>query len=150
MSSLKLNSSAGSQVTFDQECLKDGIKNFILDMNASVTIKVTPETQVVHMGATDYDCSYKNKVDYKAKLQQLEKTVVKVACATSNSLFVCEDESLYGIGQPNCHENYHNDCYSQPKTWETFSKPADCINYKKVVVSKSNRIILTKAGQLFC
>lgn len=112
MSSLKLKSSAGSQVTFDQECLKDGIKNFILDMNSSVTIKVTPETQVVHMGASDYNCSYKSVVDYKAKLQQLDKTVVKVACALSNSLFVCDDESLYGIGQPNCHENHHNDCYS--------------------------------------
>jgi alpha-tubulin suppressor-like RCC1 family protein len=71
-------------------------------------------------------------------------------CAFACTLFVCEDESLYAVGRPHTYNERWHDAYQSKRSWAAVNKPADCTDYKKVVASGSNFLILTKAGQLFC
>ena len=64
-------------------------------------------------------------------------------------MFVCDDESLYGIGQPVTYKDRGN-LMGQEKIWVKLEKPHECSDYLKVVASGSTRLILTRSGQLFC
>lgn len=65
-------------------------------------------------------------------------------------MFVCEDESVYAVGNPNVFKGRWDEAYSQKKDWKKLEKPADCVDFAKVSASGSQRLILTKSGQLFC
>jgi len=65
-------------------------------------------------------------------------------------MFVCKDESLYGVGKPSTFKDRDLVEKSQDKIWYKLNKPEDCNDYIKVDASGSNRLILTRAGQLFC
>ena len=60
---IKLTLPNGGTMTFSQDSLKDGIKNYILDTDSSVGLKLLPGTQMNHYGNEDYSCSYKGS-DY--------------------------------------------------------------------------------------
>lgn len=65
-------------------------------------------------------------------------------------MFVCEDERVFAVGTPNTFKHRWNDSYSQQKTFFELKVPPNCCDFKKVVASGSNRLILTKSGELFC
>ena len=104
------------------------------------------------MGNQDYSCSYDhpNKIDFKGKLIEQGATVVQVACGMAATLFVCDDERLFGVGTPNTYRQRWNDSYSMQKVFSEIKKPANCVDYLKVCASASQRLILTKTGELFC
>ena len=119
-----------------------------MDENTSVRLTLSEGAQTLQM-AYESECDY-SQTNYEAKLAELDKSIKQIACAYSNTLFVMEDESLYGVGKPNTYRERYNDSYSQGKSWYAIEKPWDCTDYLKVVASGSNRLILTKNGQLFC
>ena len=88
--------------------------------------------------------------EYEAKIKELELTVTQVVCAGHTTTFVCDDESLYGIGQPVTYKDRYTEAHYLEKTWIKLEKPHECSDYLKVVASRSNRLVLTKSGQLFC
>lgn len=83
-------------------------------------------------------------------MREADLTIVDVACSISNTLFVCDDESMYAIGDCHTYEKRWNDAYSQSKTWSKISKDPECTDFAKVDASGSCRVILTKCNQLFC
>ena len=89
-------------------------------------------------------------VDFKGQLADADATVTQVHCVNGNSLFVCDDERLFAVGTPNTGANKWADAYEQKKDFYEIQKPDDCTDYRKVVVSPTNRLILTNSGQLFC
>jgi hypothetical protein len=64
------------------------------------------------MGNEEYGCSYSGS-SFLEKAQEAELTVVRVACAISNTLFIGEDESMYAVGRPNTYAKKWDDGYAQ-------------------------------------
>ena len=139
----------GCTMTFTKDLMRDGFKNFVIGAKQRVQVSFEPSSQVLHYSNAEYGCSY-NGSDFEAHLKSLDSTVKQVVCALSNSTFVCEDESIYAVGKPFVFRDRELDAKSQDKTWYKLNKPQDCVDYRKVDASGSNRLILTNSGQLYC
>lgn len=146
---VKLTLPNGGAMTFSKESLNEGIKNYILDTDSSVGLKLLPGTQMNHYGNEDYSCSYKDS-NYQEKAAEAELVIKTVKCAFSNSFFVGENEELYGVGQPNTFAKKWDEAYSQKKNWVKLEKPRDCKDIIKACASASSRLVLTSKGQVFC
>lgn len=120
-----------------------------MGQDSKVKITMQEGSPLVHLGNEDYSSSYAD-VDFKGRLVEAEARVVQVACAVASTLFVCEDERLFQVGKPFTYNERWHDAYQQAKTFAEVQKPANCSDFKKVVASGSNRLILTKSGELFC
>lgn len=68
----------------------------------------------------------------------------------SNVLFVCEDESLYAIGHPFTYKKCWSGSQDMKKDFIELKKPRNCTDYLRIDASISNRLVLTKEGNLFC
>ena len=63
---------------------------------------------------------------------------------------MCADETLVGVGVPKTLKDPWQEGYNQQKSWHEFDKPKDCTDFLKVCASDSQRLVLTKQGNLFC
>ena len=134
-------------MSFNAEKIKSGMKNFLMDVGSKVKITTTPPTQFYHMTSPGY-IMYKD--DWQSKLRDKEADVNAVYCACSNTLFVCEDERVFAVGQPNTWRKRWSGSYDQTKEFFEVPKPRHCKDYVRVDASASCRLILTSQGNLFC
>mmetsp|Transcript_18316 Transcript_18316/g.24463 ORF Transcript_18316/g.24463 Transcript_18316/m.24463 type:complete len:98 (-) Transcript_18316:3466-3759(-) len=96
-------------MTFSGEKLKSGIKNFIMDRGSTVNISLAPSTQFKYLkGSSEYN---EYKCAWQSKLTENEAVVTSVHCTITNTLFVCEDETLYAVGHPNTMNKCWNSSY---------------------------------------
>ena len=96
---VKLTPEEGLAVDFNQQQMKDGAKNFILDSNSSVKVNIVPGNQIDHLGNSNAGFTYSPN-EYQTQISELGLNITQVICAHSNTTFVCEDETIYGIGEP--------------------------------------------------
>lgn len=120
----------------------------IVDDGSSLTVNVEPESSC-------FDLSHKgcySSSDYKNKIQDLGLIVNQVLSGRNETLFICDDETLYGVRQPSLERDPDDKGIKEQIKSDLvqIAKPSDCKDYLKVVASRSARLILTKKGQLFC
>jgi len=76
------------------------------------------------------------------------KIIKMVAASNTHSMFLCDDNTVYGIGEPNTYNARYTD-YSSNKKFRKIELPEECTDIRKICASSNTRLILTRDGKIF-